>query len=157
MKDLEKQRASKRRWKAAHPEWQKQWNAAHPEKVRNWSKLSAIKWNAEHPEECRKAARQQRRNRRARERNAEGKFTDQEFNLLKAFYANTCLCCLRHENELLVLGLQLVPDHVLPLAKGGSNDISNIQPLCNGKGGCNNRKGVKYEDYRGRNAIDRTR
>jgi 5-methylcytosine-specific restriction protein A len=38
----------------------------------------------------------------------------------------------------------LEADHVVPLTKGGSNDISNIQPLC---GTCNRRKFVNIVDY----------
>jgi hypothetical protein len=47
----------------------------------------------------------------------------------------------------------LVPDHVKAIADGGSNYISNIQPLCHSNkagaiGGCNNAKGAKHIDYR---------
>ena len=44
-----------------------------------------------------------------------------------------------------------MPDHVLPIARGGSGDVSNIQPLCFGKGGCNNRKSIKHIDFRNTN------
>ena len=73
----------------------------------------------------------------------------EEWIALKAFYLNRCLCCGRVEAELLARGLMLVPDHVQPLVMGGMNDRSNIQPLCHGKGGCNNKKGPRHLDYRG--------
>lgn len=44
-----------------------------------------------------------------------------------------------------VTGVALEADHVVPLTRGGSNDISNIQPLC---GTCNRSKFVKGVDYR---------
>jgi hypothetical protein len=146
---LETQRAAKRRWKAKHPEWQKRWNAEHSELVAQMSRRQAAHWNAAHPEQRKAQQRKDSRKRKAHKRNASGTFTEQEFNILKTFYGNKCLCCLRPERLLNALGIQIVPDHVVALAKGGTNDIGNIQPLCHGKGGCNNRKGVKHEDYRG--------
>lgn len=86
--------------------------------------------------------------RRARVTGAGGSFTAQQWVDLRNLYGNQCLCCHRTEAELTVVGLLLVPDHVLPIAKGGTNNISNIQPLCHGKEGCNNSKGTKCLDYR---------
>ena len=69
-----------------------------------------------------------------------GKFTAKEFSDLCNHYGNVCLCCWRSA------GLaKLTADHVLPLSKGGSNDISNIQPLCKS---CNCKKHAKHIDYR---------
>ena len=73
----------------------------------------------------------------ARKRNAEGSFTAEEFQALCDETGNKCLCCGS-------LG-PLVIDHVIPLSKGGSNNISNIQPLC---GPCNSSKRSKTTDYR---------
>jgi len=78
--------------------------------------------------------------RRARKTKNGGTFTLQEWNDLKAFYGYKCLACDRYEPE-----IKLTPDHVVPLSRGGRNDIQNIQPLCSH---CNNRKRAKTIDYR---------
>ena len=81
---------------------------------------------------------------RAKRKQAIGSYTVQEWRDLKAAYGNRCLCCGRHESELTG---PLEQDHVVPISKGGSNWISNIQPLCetcNGMSG----KGTKIIDYR---------
>lgn len=82
------------------------------------------------------------RRRRAREKAAVGTFTAQEWVDLCAQYDNQCLCCGK--------ATKLVRDHVRPLALGGTNDISNIQPLCQP---CNRRKGTSSTDYRDRSLL----
>src|SRR5262249_18005029 len=57
--------------------------------------------------------------------------------LVKKYYSR-CLCCRAKSRS-------LVPDHVVPLAKGGPHHISNIQPLCSR---CNSIKGTNSVDYR---------
>lgn len=52
-------------------------------------------------------------------------------------YGRKCLCCGATKN--------LSIDHVVPLSKGGVNDISNYQPLCKS---CNSKKGTRKTDYR---------
>ncbi len=79
-------------------------------------------------------------NRQARLRQNGGSFTSKEWRRLLAGYDFTCLCCGKREPE-----IKLTADHVVPLAKGGTNFIDNIQPLCLS---CNTSKGVKTIDYR---------
>lgn len=67
-----------------------------------------------------------------------GSFTQDEWEVLCEFYENKCLSCGRADVKLTV-------DHVVPLSKGGSNMIDNIQPLC---GSCNSSKNTKTIDYR---------
>lgn len=86
--------------------------------------------------------------RRARKVGSNGSFTEREWQALKLFYKNRCLCCGKSERQLLKLGRILARDHVVALSCGGGNDISNIQPLCHGRGGCNNRKSTKNTDFR---------
>jgi len=78
--------------------------------------------------------------RRALKVQSGGSYTEQEWIDLKDCYNYTCLCCGKREPE-----IKLCADHVIPIVKGGSSYISNIQPLC---GSCNSRKHVKVVDYR---------
>ena len=52
-------------------------------------------------------------------------------------FGSSCLCCGKSTN--------MTVDHVVPIALYGTNEISNLQPLCSS---CNSKKGVKIIDYR---------
>lgn len=64
-------------------------------------------------------------------------YTIAEWEALCDWFENVCLCC-GHEGR-------LTADHVIPVALGGLDHITNLQPLC---ASCNRRKGVAIEDYR---------
>jgi len=77
------------------------------------------------------------RNYRARKVKADGSFTTSEFEELCEKLGNICVKCRK--------SLPLEADHVVPISKGGTNYISNIQPLCRS---CNARKATKPFDYK---------
>lgn len=86
--------------------------------------------------------------RRSCERDAEGSFTLEEWNALKARYDYTCLWCRKREPDII-----LSPDHIVALSRGGSSWIANIQPLCCGTAtskirGCQYKKHNRNFDFR---------
>lgn len=75
----------------------------------------------------------------ARKKGASGSHTLGEWELLKAQYNFTCPCCFVSEPK-----ISLTEDHIIPLIKGGSDNIENIQPLCRS---CNSKKNTKIIKY----------
>jgi len=120
-----------KRWRKAHPERIavesnrircKQWRKSNPEAHRQWcvdnpDKVTERNWRAD-----------------TVRRLSEGSFTAEEFAAL----GNQCLRC--HLDD-----VPMTADHVIPVSKGGTSYISNIQPLCQS---CNSSKGSKHTDYR---------
>jgi len=54
-----------------------------------------------------------------------GSHTFGEWDILKAQYNWTCPSCFKKEPE-----IKLTQDHIIPVSKGGSDNIENIQALC---------------------------
>lgn len=79
------------------------------------------------------------RQRRVRKIGNGGLHTLGEWSMLKAQYNWTCPCCRKSEPS-----ITLSLDHIVPLSKGGSDNIENIQPLCRS---CNSKKHNKTIKY----------
>jgi len=107
--------------------WHREHEKEHKELIRQW--------DATHREEKREHYRKYR----ARKMDAPGNgVTKEEWESILLEYENQCIGPGPHRGELAM-------DHVVPLSKGGADDISNVQPLCRT---CNSRKGTKMIDYR---------
>ena len=145
------QRLRMRQWRENHPEHDRlyradnrdrleagaqAWRAANLEKVRATRRAATKRWRKAHPEARRERARVD--NHRRRRGASEGAFTPAEWEALCRRYGNRCLACGRTD-------LPLTIDHIVPLSKGGSNWITNAQPLCQP---CNTRKHDRVIDYR---------
>lgn len=72
------------------------------------------------------------RKRRVLKLGSGGSHSLKEWETLILQYNKTCPCCNQKEPD-----IKLTVDHVIPLTKGGSDNIENIQPLCKS---CNSRK-----------------
>ena len=73
-----------------------------------------------------------KRIRRARKYLAEGSHSSSEWEKLKKKCNFTCQICNKKEPDIV-----LTEDHIIPLSKGGSDFIENIQPFCRS---CNSKK-----------------
>jgi hypothetical protein len=111
------------------------------EKARGWHadhRARSHDNNRRWHENNRDKATEKQRRRYLVKKGVEGSHTTQEWEELKAFYDNRCLGCGSTESV-------LTRDHVVPITKGGSDYIHNIQPLCTP---CNSSKRQKTIDYR---------
>ena len=138
-------------WRKDHKPYLAEKQAIRRTAFPNENAMYARNWRAKNPEKSRQARKDYvaknpekvvhfHHARRSRIRLAGPSFTAQEWTELKERYAFQCLACRKTEPS-----IKLVPDHVVPLCRGGSGDIGNIQPLC---GPCNSVKHRAATDYR---------
>jgi 5-methylcytosine-specific restriction endonuclease McrA len=147
--------SQKHRW--SDPEYRKQMSEAHKGQPNKWKGKKRPEITGEnHPnwkggyveKQKRFRAKPETKEKRKfyelqryyRSKGAAGEFSEQEWLDVKKKYNYTCLMCNEKEPT-----IRLTVDHVIPLSKGGSNFISNIQPLCFC---CNSKKRTDDTDYR---------
>ena len=135
-RNIEVERKRARDYRRAHIEKFRERDNKRREKDPERNRRVAKEWRQAFPERYKALAH----NRRARELNAGGRFSESEWRMVMQKYGSKCLCCGRSVPE-----INLTPDHVIPLSRGGSNSIDNIQPLCFM---CNRKKMTKSTDYR---------
>jgi 5-methylcytosine-specific restriction endonuclease McrA len=126
----------------------KAYHRRHYEQNRDSYGNRANKWVKNNPDKRRAIVRIHAHKRRAWKRGSDGSFTQQEWLLVCEYCHNECLCCGKREPD-----ITLTPDHIVPLSRGGSNTIDNIQPLCLT---CNISKNARTVDYRGKGNCDTT-
>ena len=113
-------------------EHRRKWAAAHPERMRELMGPARKRWRLNNPE----AVLAHYHKRRARKRSAAGSFTPMEISALYQEQGGRCA----HPWCRVDLETKFHRDHKVPLARGGSNFIENIQLLC---ALCNTKKGTK--------------
>lgn len=124
---------AKQNWKKNNQEKVHIHTITHYQNNQEKRRFKSLEYRKLHPA----VTKQQNWKRRAREKQAGGKFTDKEWFDLCLQYDNKCLCCREVK--------KLTADHVIPISKGGTSNIDNIQPLCLS---CNSSKGIRTTDYR---------
>jgi 5-methylcytosine-specific restriction endonuclease McrA len=117
-----KSEVSREYWQKTHAarlETSRRWRAEHPTYFRDWARANPDKI----------LAKMQRR--RARHKEAEGRASGEAIAARIAFYGGRCWMCGEDADTL---------DHVIPLARGGSNWPANLRPACRR---CNRQKGTR--------------
>lgn len=149
------------RWLAYKRRKDKEWREKNPEKVHKYTQRTSkrrandpvlrakyTEYEREHRqarqqvdpdfhEHLMTLAREGQSRRRARLAGGGGAHTEAQWKQVCKQFDHRCLRCGEQR--------PLTEDHVIPITKGGSDNIENIQPLC---GPCNSWKGTKIIDFR---------
>lgn len=111
-------------WRAAHPEQRRknraEWAAQHPDRMLAFRRADYAAHKADYIARARQ--------RRARKAKAAGCYTSADLAARWAMWGGRCWVCG---------GAATATDHVIALARGGSNWPANLRPICTA---CNSRK-----------------
>lgn len=136
-RNLDKKREHERQRHLRNPEHvrilQRERRARNSERVQALARTARKRRFAANPDVFRAASHRER----ARKYGLHEHFTTAEWRALRTWFGNVCVACDSPDN--------VEVDHVVPLSTGGTNDIANIQPLCES---CNSRKKAQAIDYR---------
>ncbi len=122
------------KWLANNPGWSTTYQREHYRANADRINSRRKEWSAENGNKF----LEYRNRRRALKAQAEGHHSLDEFARLCELFGNRCLRCGD-------AGSNLTQDHIVPLSKGGTDWIWNIQPLCRS---CNASKGATIQDFR---------
>ena len=121
--NIEKCKAAVKKSQLKNPERINRWTEENKEKIKQYKE----KWRKNNKEYF--IADKHRR------RGASGTFTTAQINKLFLLQIGKCVCCRKDISD----GFHR--DHIVPITKGGSNDILNIQLLC---ASCTHSKSAKH-------------
>jgi 5-methylcytosine-specific restriction endonuclease McrA len=130
---IDAERARTRAYQAEHRDELRTKQSAYGKANRAAATAQQRAWR--HAHRANKRASEQKR--RAAKLGNGGSFSPEQWQSLCEKYDHRCLACGEQK--------PLTVDHVVPLKLGGTNEISNIQPLCRN---CNSAKQAHIIDYR---------
>jgi 5-methylcytosine-specific restriction endonuclease McrA len=133
-RNKEKARAYIRGWQEDHPDKIAQYRLRSAEKKREAEKRRSRQYPSK--------KRAYNQSRKARKRSLAADFTVTQWQRALSYFEGCCAVCGRPAG----LWHTLAQDHWIPMNKGGAYTASNIIPLCNGIGGCNQNKKDKAPD-----------